>query len=239
MHRAIMRNWTACRRLPRTPSNGWQRFKPGKVNARGIPSLRIGYNRVFGYYLEVSKAHLNKVPDAYTRKQTLANAERFVTPELKEYEDQILNAQERSVALEQELFAALCELVLQYMTQIQALARASAQLDVLADFAWVAINQHYVRPEMSEAAELSIVDGRHPVVESLLGRSAFVENDVQLNRSDHQFLLLTAPNMSGKSVYLRQAALIVLLAQIGSFVPASRARIGLVESYFYPYRGLR
>ncbi len=198
----------------------------------GIPSLRIGYNRVFGYYLEVSKAHLNKVPDRYTRKQTLANAERFVTPELKEYEEQILNAQDRSVALEQELFAELCELVLQYMRQIQALARACAHLDVLAGFAWVAVNQHYVRPEMSEAVELSIVGGRHPVVESLLGRSAFVENDVQLNRSDHQFLLLTAPNMSGKSVYLRQAALIVLLAQIGSFVPATRARIGIVDRIF-------
>ena len=135
----------------------------------GIPSLRIGYNRVFGYYLEVSKAHLNKVPDAYMRKQTLANAERFITPELKEYEDQILNAQDRSVALEQELFAELCALVLQYMTQIQALAQACAQLDGLAGFAWVAVNQHYVRPEMSEAAELLIVDGRHPVVESLLG----------------------------------------------------------------------
>ena len=198
----------------------------------GIPSLRIGYNRVFGYYLEVSKAHLNKVPDAYMRKQTLANAERFITPELKEYEDQILNAQDRSVALEQELFAELCALVLQYMTQIQALAQACAQLDGLAGFAWVAVNQHYVRPEMSEAAELLIVDGRHPVVESLLGRSAFVENDVQLNRSDQQFLLLTAPNMSGKSVYLRQAALIVLLAQIGSFVPATRARVGIVDRVF-------
>ena len=198
----------------------------------GIPSLRIGYNRVFGYYLEVSKAHLNKVPDAYMRKQTLANAERFITPELKEYEDQILNAQDRSVALEQELFAELCALVLQYMTQIQALAQACAQLDGLAGFAWVAVNQHYVRPEMSEAAELLIVDGRHPVVESLLGRSAFVENDVQLNRSDQQFLLLTAPNMSGKSVYLRQAALIVLLAQIGSFVPATRARVGIVDRIF-------
>ena len=198
----------------------------------GIPSLRIGYNRVFGYYLEVSKTQLNKVPDSYMRKQTLANAERFVTPELKEYEDQILNAQERSVALEQELFTELCELVLRYVAQIQAIAQACAQLDVLASFAWVAVNQHYVRPEMSDTAELSIVGGRHPVVESLLGRSAFVENDVQLNRPDHQFLLLTAPNMSGKSVYLRQAALIVLLAQIGAFVPAKHARIGIVDRIF-------
>lgn len=198
----------------------------------GIHSLRIGYNRVFGYYLEVSKTHLAKVPDAYIRKQTLANAERFVTPELKEYEDQILNAQERAVALEQKLFAELCELVLRHIAQIQAIAQACAHLDVLAGFAWVAVNQHYVRPEMSDSPELSIIGGRHPVVESLLGRSAFVENDVQLNRSDHQCLLLTAPNMSGKSVYLRQAALIVLLAQMGSFVPATHARIGIVDRIF-------
>ena len=197
-----------------------------------IPSLRIGYNRVFGYYLEVPKVHLNKVPKSYTRKQTLANAERFVTPQLKEYEDQILTAQERAVALEQELFAALCELVLRYMTQMQAIAQACAQLDVLAGFAWVAVGQRYVRPAMSAAPELSITGGRHPVVESLLGRSAFVENDVRLNRSDHQCLLLTAPNMSGKSVYLRQTALIVLLAQVGSFVPATQARIGIVDRIF-------
>ena len=205
----------------------------------GIPSLRIGYHRVFGYYLEVSKAHLNKVPDAYMRKQTLANAERFVTPELKEYEEHILNAQDRAVALEQELFAELCALVLQYMTPIQAIAQACAQLDVLAGFAWVAVTQHYVRPDMSEAAELSIVGGRHPVVESLLGRSAFVENDIQLNRSDQQLLLVTAPNMSGKSVYLRQAALIVLLAQSGAFVPAKQARDWHCRSDFYTYRSLR
>ena len=197
-----------------------------------IPSLKIGYNRVFGYYLEVSKTHLNKVPESYIRKQTLANAERFVTPELKEYEDQILNAQERAVALEQELFAELCELVLQYLSQVQAIAQACAHLDVLSSFAWVAVNEEYVRPEISEEAELSIVGGRHPVVESLLGRSTFVENDVQLNRTDHQLLLLTAPNMSGKSVYLRQAALIVLLAQMGAFVPAKQARIGIVDRIF-------
>lgn len=198
----------------------------------GIPSLKIGYNRVFGYYLEVSKTQMAKVPDRYVRKQTLANAERFVTPELKEYEDRILTAQERSVALEQELFAELCALVLRHVPQLQTVAQACAAVDVLACFAWVAADRGYVRPEMTEAAELAIVGGRHPVVEALLGPGAFVENDARLDRAARQFVLLTAPNMSGKSVYLRQAALIVLLAQAGAFVPATRARVGIVDRIF-------
>ena len=198
----------------------------------GISSLKIGYNRVFGYYLEVSNTSLGKVPDDYIRKQTLSNAERFITPELKEYEDQILYAQERSVALEQELFAALCERVLQYLPQIQTVARASGHVDVLAGFAWTALDRQFIRPDMTEEAELRIVGGRHPVVESMLGRKAFVDNDVLLNRADQQLFLLTAPNMSGKSVYLRQTALIVLLAQMGSFVPAKQARIGIVDRIF-------
>ena len=198
----------------------------------GIPSLKIGYNRVFGYYLEVSKTHMAKVPDRYVRKQTLANAERFVTPELKEYEERILTAQERSVALEQELFAELCALVLRHVPQLQTVAQACAAVDVLACFAWTAVDRGYVRPEMTEAVELSIVGGRHPVVEALLGPGAFVENDARLDRAGQQFVLLTAPNMSGKSVYLRQAALIVLLAQAGAFVPATRARVGIVDRIF-------
>jgi DNA mismatch repair protein MutS len=198
----------------------------------GIPSLKVGYNRVFGYYLEVSNPHLSKVPAEYTRKQTLANAERFVTPELKDYEEQILHAEERAIALEQELFNQLCALVLEHLRMIQAVASAIAQVDVLACFAWVALHQHYIRPEMTEEPVLQISGGRHPVVETILGRRKFVENDVLLNRADRQVLLLTAPNMSGKSVYLRQTALIVLLAQIGSFVPARQARIGLVDRIF-------
>ncbi len=198
----------------------------------GISSLKIGYNRVFGYYLEVSKTSLGKVPDDYIRKQTLSNAERFVTPELKEYEEQILHAQERSVALEQELFAELCAQVLQYLSQIQTVARAGGHVDVLAGFAWTALDRQFIRPVMTQEAELRIVGGRHPVVESMLGRKAFVDNDVLLNRTDQQLFLLTAPNMSGKSVYLRQTALIVLLAQMGSFVPAKQARIGIVDRIF-------
>lgn len=198
----------------------------------GIASLKIGYNRVFGYYLEVSKLHLGKVPDTYVRKQTLANAERFITPELKEHEDRILNARERSIALEQELFAELCARVVRFLPQLQAVAQACAQVDVLAGFARVAVDRQYVRPAVTDTTELSVSGGRHPVVEALLGPGAFVENDVSLDRADRQFLLLTAPNMSGKSVYLRQAALIVLLAQSGAFVPAKQARVGVVDRIF-------
>ena len=198
----------------------------------GIANLKIGYNRVFGYFLEVAKSQQPKVPEDYTRKQTLANAERFVTPELKEYEDQILNAEERAVTLEQELFTQLCVLVLDHLRLIQAVASALAQVDVLACFAWVALHQQYVRPEMCDEAVLSITGGRHPVVETLLGHKKFIENDVFVDRTKQQLLLLTAPNMSGKSVYLRQSALIVLLAQIGSFVPATAARIGIVDRIF-------
>src|SRR5262245_2540077 len=203
-----------------------------EISRTGISSLKVGYNRVFGYYLEVSNSHLAKVPADYTRKQTLTNAERFITPELKDYEEQILHAEERAIVLEQELFSQLCALVLQHLRLIQAVAGALAHVDVLACFAWVALREQYVRPEMTEEPMLQISGGRHPVVATLLGRSKFVENDVLLDRETHQLLLLTAPNMSGKSVYLRQTALIVLLAQMGSFVPAQQARIGVVDRIF-------
>jgi len=203
-----------------------------EIARTGIPSLKVGYNRVFGYYIEISNTHKAKVPVDYTRKQTLANAERFVTPELKEYEEQILHAEERAVALEQELFGQLCALVLQHLRLVQTVASAVAQVDVLACFAWVALRQQYVRPEVVEEPVLHITGGRHPVVEVLLGRHRFIENDVLLDREAHQLLLITAPNMSGKSVYLRQTALIVLLAQIGAFVPAQHARIGIVDRIF-------
>ena len=198
----------------------------------GIANLKIGYNRVFGYFLEVAKSQLSKVPPDYTRRQTLANAERFVTAELKEHEDQILNAEERATALEHELFERLCGLVLDQLREMQAAAAAVGQLDVLACFAWVALHRRYVRPEICDEPVLSITGGRHPVVETVLEDKKFVENDLLVDRDAHQLLLLTAPNMSGKSVYLRQAALIVLLAQMGSFVPASTARVGIVDRIF-------
>jgi DNA mismatch repair protein MutS len=203
-----------------------------EIARTGISSLKVGYTRVFGYYLEVSNTHRAKVPADYTRKQTLANAERFITPELKEYEEQILHAEERAITLEQELFGQLCVLTLHYLRSIQAVAAAIAQVDVLAGFAYVAAKQQYVRPEMTEDPVLEITGGRHPVVEVLLGGNKFVENDVLLDRDAQQLLLLTAPNMSGKSVYLRETALIVLLAQIGSFVPAQAARVGVVDRIF-------
>lgn len=203
-----------------------------EVARTGISSLKVGYNRVFGYFLEISHTHRAKVPADYTRKQTLANAERFVTPELKDYEEQILHAEERAVALEQELFSQLCAVVVHHLRLIQEVAAAIAQVDVLACFAWVALRRQYIRPEMTEEPVLQITGGRHPVVEAILGPGKFVENDVLLDRAAHQLLLLTAPNMSGKSVYLRQTALIVLLAQSGSFVPAQQARIGIVDRIF-------
>ncbi|MBM4259221.1 MAG: DNA mismatch repair protein MutS [Deltaproteobacteria bacterium] len=216
-----------------TDAKQWLAELQARESARtGISSLKIAYNRVFGYYIEISNTHRAKVPPEYTRKQTLANAERFVTPELKEYEDQILHAEEHAITLEQELFAQLCALVLQQLRQIQAVATAIAEVDTLASFAWLAMRQQYVRPEMTEEAVLQIVGGRHPVAESLLGRGKFIANDITLDRSTHQLILLTAPNMSGKSVYLRQTALIALLAQIGSFAPATSARIGIVDRIF-------
>jgi DNA mismatch repair protein MutS len=211
----------------------WLAALQARESARtGIPSLKVGYNRVFGYFIEISHTHKAKVPADYTRKQTLANAERFVTPELKDYEEQILHAEERAIVLEQELFNELCALVLRHLRVIQAVASAIACVDVLACFAWVALRQQYVRPQMMEEPVVQIAGGRHPVVETLLGPGKFVDNDAELDREAHQLLLLTAPNMSGKSVYLRQTALIVLLAQIGSFVPARSAQLGIVDRIF-------
>ena len=216
-----------------TDAKQWLAELQARESARtGISSLKISYNRVFGYYIEISNTHRAKVPPEYTRKQTLANAERFVTPELKEYEDQILHAEERAITLEQELFAQLCALVLQHLRQIQTVATAIAEVDTLSSFAWLALRQQYVRPEMTEEPALHIVGGRHPVAESLLGRGKFIANDITLDCATHQLILLTAPNMSGKSVYLRQTALITLLAHIGSFVPATSARIGIVDRIF-------
>lgn len=216
-----------------TDAKQWLAELQARESARtGISSLKISYNRVFGYYIEISNTHRAKVPPEYTRKQTLANAERFVTPELKEYEDQILHAEERAITLEQELFGHLCGLILQHLRQIQEVAAAIAEVDTLSAFAWLAVRQQYVRPEMTEEPVLHIVGGRHPVAELLLGRGKFIANDIALDRGTHQLILLTAPNMSGKSVYLRQTALIALLAQVGSFVPATQARIGVVDRIF-------
>ncbi len=196
-----------------------------------ITTLKVGFNTVFGYYLEVSKAAAKRVPPDYHRKQTLANAERFITPELKEYEEKILSAEERSKRLEYELFCQLRDQAASKIFEIQQLARVVAELDVLAALAEVANLNHYVRPRFTERHEISIRAGRHPMVEKLLSGGQFVPNDLFLGERDY-LVVLTGPNMSGKSVYLRQVALICLMAQIGSFVPAQEAVLPVVDRIF-------
>ncbi|MBF6590260.1 MAG: DNA mismatch repair protein MutS [Ktedonobacterales bacterium] len=199
----------------------------------GIANLKVGYNKVFGYYLEVTNSQLTRVPEDYIRKQTLTTGERFITPALKEYEALILNAQEKSVKLEQELFAALrAEIAAEWAERALRTARAVGALDVLLALAEVAARQNYCRPELELGDSIHIVAGRHPVVEASQHEAPFVPNDTQLATGEAQILLLTGPNMAGKSTYLRQVALITLLAQIGSFVPAEAARIGLVDRIF-------
>lgn len=203
-----------------------------EIQRTGIKSLKVGYNKVFGYFIEVSTPNLKHVPTDYIRKQTLTNAERFITPELKEYEDKILNAEERARALEQTLFDEVRQRVVQDLEAIWDMAEAIANVDVLGALALVAIRGKYVRPGIDDGTMIEIRDGRHPVVERVLGMGRFVENDCLLDDDRHQFLLITGPNMAGKSCYLRQTALIVILAQIGSFVPATSARIGVVDRLF-------
>ena len=201
----------------------------------GIGSLKVKFNSVFGYYLEISKANLHLAPADYERKQTLVNAERFTTPELKEYEARILDAEEKVVEIERRIFSELRTAVAGEARRIRQTALALAEVDVLACFAQVAAVRHYSRPQFDDSSDIEIIEGRHPVIEQpeLTGNSdRFVPNDLYLNSSTHNILLLTGPNMGGKSTYLRQAALLVILAQMGSFVPARRARLGLVDRVF-------
>ena len=198
----------------------------------GIASLKIGFNQVFGYYIEVSKANLERVPGDYTRKQTLANAERFVTPELKEQEARVLQAEERIGALEAELFADLRERAARFSAEVQQAAAAVAAIDVLAGLAEAAVSADYVRPVVDESGVIEIEGGRHPVVEGRLDQGRFVPNDVRLGCDGDQILLVTGPNMAGKSTIIRQVGLIVVLAQMGAFVPARSARIGVVDRVF-------
>jgi len=192
----------------------------------------VKYNKVFGYYIEVTRPNLPKVPDYFIRKQTLVNAERFVTPELKEYEEKVLGAEERIAELEASLFAALRDEAAAHATDVQKTAEALSELDALASFAESAVENGYVRPDMDESDVISITDGRHPVVEALTGRERYVPNDTLLDGADNRLLIITGPNMAGKSTYMRQVALIVLMAQVGSFVPAASASIGLVDRIF-------
>jgi DNA mismatch repair protein MutS len=198
----------------------------------GIKSLKVGYNRVFGYYIEVSRANLSLVPTDYIRKQTLAEAERFFTPELKEYESLILNAQEKIVDLEAAIFRQLCQQISAIGGQILATARTIAQIDALSSLAEVAARHSYVKPTLTKEDVIDIKGGRHPIVEQSIGINNFIPNDAYLCNKDNQLIILTGPNMSGKSTYLRQVALIILLAQIGSFIPAFSANVGIVDRIF-------
>jgi DNA mismatch repair protein MutS len=198
-----------------------------------ISSLRVGYNRVFGYYIEISKANLGSVPENYIRKQTLVNGERFITPELKDMEAKILGADEKCAALEYDLFVALRSKIAAQCAAIQKAARAVALLDMYLSLAKVAADYNYCRPVLAESADLAIRDGRHPVVERMLAAGdQFVANDTDCRAADSQILLITGPNMAGKSTYLRQNALIALMAQMGSFVPAASAQIGVVDRFY-------
>lgn len=199
----------------------------------GITSLKIASNNVFGYYIEVRNSHKDKVPEAWIRKQTLVNAERYITEELKEYEAKILGAEERILAIEQQLFAELVTWMHQFIVQVQQNAQLIGQLDCLCGFASLAKSNNYNYPTIDDSCDLEIIDGRHPVIEKQLPLGeAYIANDVFLDRETQQIIMITGPNMSGKSAILRQTALIVLLAQIGSFVPAKEAKIGLVDKIF-------
>ena len=192
----------------------------------------MGYNKVFGYYIEVSNAFKNQVPEDYIRKQTLVNGERYITQELKELEHTVLTASDRAAALEYELFTALRQEVAAQAPRIQACAAAVAELDALCSLAEVAVRNRYCRPEVDESGVIEIHGGRHPVVEQMLSDALFVPNDTFMGATENRVAIITGPNMAGKSTYMRQVALIVLMAQMGSFVPASAARIGLVDRIF-------
>lgn len=207
-------------------------FQQREQERTGIASLKVRHNNVFGYFIEVTKSNLDRVPTDYIRKQTIANGERYITPELKEYENKIMGAQEKSIALEYELFLELRETIIAQTAAIQQTASAIAQLDVLAALADRALALNYVRPAMNDTNALRIKDGRHPVIEALPGAERFVPNDALLDGGSNQLILITGPNMAGKSTYIRQVALLVVMAQAGSFIPADEAEIGVVDRVF-------
>lgn len=220
-------------RRAKTDGKNWLAQLEAKEREKtGIRNLKIKYNKVFGYYLEVTNSFKNLVPDYFTRKQTLANAERYITPELKELEDVILGAEDKLVNLEYELFREVRQKVADEVVRIQKTAKAVAKIDVFASLAAVAEQNDYCRPKLNEKGILDIKDGRHPVVEKMIQNEMFVANDTYLDNSGHRVSIITGPNMAGKSTYMRQTALIVLMAQIGSFVPARSAKIGIVDRIF-------
>jgi len=220
-------------RAATTTAQGYiARLETGERERTGIRSLKVGYNKVFGYYIEVSNANLSLVPEDYIRRQTLVGGERYITPEMKEYESQILNSQDRLNELENSIFRQVCQQVADEAASIISTAQALAQTDVFCSLADVASRSDYCRPKLDEGDTIEIKEGRHPVVEQMLDQGDFVPNDTTMSSSDAQLCLITGPNMAGKSTYIRQVAIITLMAQIGSFVPAESATIGLVDRIF-------
>ena len=220
-------------RKAKTDGKSWLADLEAKEREKtGIKNLKIKYNKIFGYYLEVTNSFKDMVPDYFTRKQTLANAERFITPELKELEDVILGAEDKLIVLEYELFREVRQKVADEVVRIQKTAKAVAQIDVFASLATVAEQNNYCRPKLNEKGLIDIKDGRHPVVERMIQNEMFVANDTYLDNGSNRVSIITGPNMAGKSTYMRQSALIVLMAQIGSFVPAKSAKIGIVDRIF-------
>ena len=220
-------------RLASTQGKNWiATIEAAQREKTGIKNLKVGFNKVFGYFIEVTKSYFSLVPAEYIRKQTLANCERYITPELKEIEETILGAEEKIVQLEYSIFLEIKEAIAVHITRIKSTAKALAELDALASLAEVADRENYCMPEVTDGDEIQIVDGRHPVVEKMVDKSSFVPNDTVLDMEEDRLAIITGPNMAGKSTYMRQTALIVLMAQIGSFVPATTAKIGLVDRIF-------
>ena len=220
-------------RAAKTEGKSWLAELEAKEKEKtGIKNLRIKYNKVFGYYLEVTNSFKDMVPDYFIRKQTLTNAERFITPELKELEDTILGSEDRLTSLEYELFKAVRDHLAENVARIQRTAKAIAKIDVFASLALVASRNNYCKPKINESGIIDIKNGRHPVVEKMITNDMFIDNDTYLNNANNRIAIITGPNMAGKSTYMRQTALIVLMAQIGSFVPAASANIGIVDRIF-------
>ena len=229
-------SWTNSDPSAAAPGNGWPIIRPKRPGALGLKTLKVGYNKVFGYYIELGKQFADKVPASYVRKQTLVNAERYITAELKEYEDKVLGAEERIRSRERLIFEALRQRVVEQVDGLQTCSESLAHLDVLAALAEVASRGGWCRPSMDDSGVLDLQQARHPVIEAVLGAGRFIANDCQLDfeaeGEDPNLIVITGPNMAGKSTYIRQVALCVIIAQAGGFVPAESARIGLVDRVF-------
>ncbi|KKK72514.1 hypothetical protein LCGC14_2903110, partial [marine sediment metagenome] len=220
------------RNISRNGKNWIASFQSKEIDRTGINSLKVGYNRVFGYYIEITNVHKDSIPETYIRKQTLKNAERYITPELKEYETKVLTADERAKELEYEIFQKIRDEISTYTKRIQKTADVIAHLDCFSSLAKIAVENGYTRPEITNGPCLKIIDGRHPVLEKTLIAEKFIPNDIDLDGVDNQIMVITGPNMAGKSTYIRQVALLVLMAQMGSFIPAKEATIGVVDRIF-------